>query len=581
MRLRFSVELILLAGLSLFTTFAQPAISGKISGGFQAPAARDNEGRRHVLKGSDAKPLPNKIFEITAPRVTSFRADNTLDMVIEAPICRYDSVSNVASSDSDLSFKTTDGRFSIQGVGWLWDPSQSHLTISNKVVALVLKSALNNPSPGQHPGKTQTNQPVRIISDSFIYDGNLATFIGNVRVNDGDDTLNCGKLMVDFENPQGVQKIEAIENVSLHQGETEVRSGHAIYDTKDNIIQILEKPVWKSGLREGSSDTLLLNRSNNTFFAAGNVYMKLPFTNVVSTNMLAAGTNAPSTNRFLEISADKFRFRNASTNGQPSHAVYENNVRARYEETQLRCVQLDVDFSTNNQVSRVFAQKNVEILSNENKAFGDSATYDISSDKINIIGNPHWELGNSRGSSQTLLLYPKTKEVFAFQNVEMLMPAQAAGNLGLLGARTNSLSRTNSPSTTNKTVVKISSDNFSHQDNISVFHDNVVVTEERGKLECEMITVLSGASNQVQRIVASKNVVISQQDMVARGDEANYDVPQGLLYLTGNPTITSGDRTAEAAAFIINRNQNTFSVAPGKYRIRMQAKRKETAPRKQ
>ena len=72
-------------------------------------------------------------------------------------------------------------------------------------------------------------------------------------------------------NPEGVQKIEAIEKVSLTQKETEVHSGRAIYNTRDNIIQILDKPIWKSGLREGSSDTLLLNRSNNTFFAEGNV----------------------------------------------------------------------------------------------------------------------------------------------------------------------------------------------------------------------------------------------------------------------------------------------------------------------
>src|SRR4051795_5093045 len=94
---RLSILSLLLPVLSLLTAFGQPSISGKISGGFQAPASRDNEGRRHVLKGTDAKPLANKVFEITAPRVTSFRADNTLDMVIEAPVCRYDSVSNVAS----------------------------------------------------------------------------------------------------------------------------------------------------------------------------------------------------------------------------------------------------------------------------------------------------------------------------------------------------------------------------------------------------------------------------------------------------------------------------------------------------
>jgi lipopolysaccharide export system protein LptA len=69
--------------------------------------------------------------------------------------------------------------------------------------------------------------------------------------------------------------------------------------------------------------------------------------------------------------------------------------------------------------------------------------------------------------------------------------------------------------------------------------------------------------------------MISQMDIVATGDQAIYDVLQGIIYLTGDPVIKSPGRTAEAGAFIINRNQNTFSVLPGKFRIKMEPKRKE------
>ena len=46
-RLGLTFWTLCLLGYNL-SSLGQPAITGKISGGFQAPAARDNEGRRHV-----------------------------------------------------------------------------------------------------------------------------------------------------------------------------------------------------------------------------------------------------------------------------------------------------------------------------------------------------------------------------------------------------------------------------------------------------------------------------------------------------------------------------------------------------
>ena len=212
----------------------------------------------------------------------------------------------------------------------------------------------------------------------------------------------------------------------------------------------------------------------------------------------------------------------------------------------------------------------MEIISDENKAYGDYAVYDVQKEKINITGKPHWELGNSHGQSETLVLFPQSREVYALNEVEMFMPSHAMGNLQIFGVSTNSAAQTNKSST-----VKISAEIFSHQDKVSVFQDKVQVVDERGKLECDRITVYSGASNQVQKVVADKNVMISQMDILATGDQAVYDVLQGIIYLTGDPVIKSPGRTAEAGAFIINRNQNTFSVLPGKFHIKMEPKRKE------
>src|SRR5262245_10389271 len=78
---------LLSAGFSMPLFAAQLPISGKITGGFQAPTSTDPQGRRHLLKGTNAVPRGNNTFEITQPRVTSFNADDTPDMFIESQSC--------------------------------------------------------------------------------------------------------------------------------------------------------------------------------------------------------------------------------------------------------------------------------------------------------------------------------------------------------------------------------------------------------------------------------------------------------------------------------------------------------------
>ena len=190
--------------------WAQQSVPGKVSGGFQVPATRDNEGRRSVLKGSGGQPLGGGKFEITDARLTSFKADDTRDMIIEAPHCIFETARNIAHSDSEISVQTADGRFSIRGVGWRWDSKTSQLVISNQVFATVRKAALAELSGGTPTTvPSTTNTTVEITSKTFMHQSDLATFAGDVVVEDGPDTLRCGRLIVNFEGQGGVQRIEA------------------------------------------------------------------------------------------------------------------------------------------------------------------------------------------------------------------------------------------------------------------------------------------------------------------------------------------------------------------------------------
>ena len=543
----------------VFTAHGQPKISGKISGGFQAPTSTDEQGRRHLLTGSSAESRGGNVYEIIEPRVTSFNADDSAEMFIEAPRCLYEMKENSASSDSSLSVRTADGRFAIRGVGWHWEPSAANLSISNEVVALVQKSALAT----NLTANAGTNIPVRITASEFRQQGEKASFLGNVLVQDGKDTLRCDRLDLVFVKPGGLQVIDALNNVELIQESARITSGRAVYDLKLNEIRISQQPRWYAEQRAGSADLLVLNRHEKTLVAEGAVYMRLPLTN------LTASAGGAVTNRALEVFSKKFRFEEATSN-RLARALYQDEVKVIHPEATIFADEINVRFNATNRIEGISAQGSVRVQSQESQAFGDHAEYDLLAEKIALSGNPHWRLEENTGRSDLLVFFPKTKEIHALQHVEMILPGQSVGSLFAVNVRTNQQTGTNMPMT-------IRSETFSRGTNVAVFHGNVEISDARGRMSCQMVTIVSAGTNQVQRVIAEDGVRIEQPGLIATGSRAEYDVATGLVHLTGEPQLMSDDKSLRAEAFVIDRNKNTFSVSPGKYRIEMQMKPKQQA----
>ena len=530
--------------------YPQPKIAGKITGGFQAPTSTDEKGRRHVLKGTSAEPRGANLYELTDPRVTSFNADDTPEMFIEAPRCFYEMRANNAYSDSSLSVRTADGRFSIQGVGWKWEPKAAELMISNQVVALVQKSALaTNLVAGG------SNAPVRITANRFEQLGEKARFLGEVVVQDGQDRLTCDELEIVFVKPEGLRTIEAIGNVELARENATVRSGRAIYDLKENKIRISDAPRWSSEQREGSAKLLILNRNENTLAAEGEVYMRLPLTNV------AATASSSATNRFLEVWSEKFLFEEARSN-RLARAKYGGGVKVVHPEASIASSELTVSFNATNRIERIIADKDVVVRSRGSEAYGERAEYDLATEKIALSGLPHWKVQESAGKSELLLFYPRTEELMALRNVEMVVPGRSVGTLFAVNVKTNQSSSTNAPMT-------IHAESFSRGTNVAVFHENVEISDARGKMSCELVTIVSAGTNDVQRIIAEGGVRLEQPGLIATGSRAEYDATTGLVHLTGEPILVNEGRSLRADAFIIDRNRNTFSVSPGRFRIEL------------
>lgn len=546
------------AGL-LATILAQPSLSGKVSGGFTAPTRTDSGGRRHLVRGNSAESRGGGVLELTDPRVTRYNPDNTADMFIESGQCTYNTKAGLAFSSTNLVVRTADGRFSIEGIGWRWDLADSLLTISNQVSAKVQKAALDG-SAGS------TNKSVRITSARFQQEGDAATFLDEVLVRDGDDVLRCDQLRIHFAKPGGAQKIEAITGVDLQQRDTRIQAGRAVYDVKANTIQISENPKWRSGLREGSAGQLLIDREAETLAAEGQVYMKLPLTNLVLSTELTQTNSAP-TNRYIEIRSDRFEYADAQSN-RVAEAVYLGHVQATQAEALLSCEKLTATFAASNRLSRLRAAENVEIRAAKNKVFGREANYDFDAETVTVTGEPRWEIDQMKGRSDQLVFFPKTNAVLALHNVEMTVPGRSLGTLFSVGASSDEVAMTNTP-------LKITSQSLAHSQRLSVFENDVVVQDARGAIECRRLTLVSSQTNQMQRIVAEDRVVIKQPDLMAFGNKAEYDGSTGLIQLTGDPELLAPGKSLRAESFIIDRNRNTFSVSPGKYRIQLQLSKRQ------
>lgn len=551
--MRIQIASLLLLFLAVCQAFAQAPLAGKVSGGFAAPSSTDSDGRRHVIKGQQVETRGNNLLELTEPRVTRYNPDDTQDMFMESARCFYQSKSGLAYSATNLVVRTADQRFAIEGVGWSWDLSGSVLTISNNVVALVRKAALAGAT-----NSAETNM-IRITSHRFQQDGDAAKFFGSVLVQDGADTVRCERLDIQFVKPGGAQKIEAIQNVEIHQNDTDIRSGRALYDVKENLIRISERPTWVGSQREGSADLLVMNRTQDSLSATGHVYMKLPLTNLV---LSGDASVSPGTNRFVEIRSEQFEYQNAQSNKLAS-ALYRGTVRAVQGDATLSCERLTAEFGATNRLSRLHAEEQVEMVSERTRVSGRTADYDLDSDKLAVQGEPRWEVDQTKGRSQSLVFFPKTKEMFATNQVEVTLPGHALGGLFTLSGQTNQPAPTNSPLT-------ITAQSLQRATNVSVFAKDVQIADGRGTISCALLTVYTGQTNQTERIIAEQQVVIKQPNMVAYGDRAEYEQSTGLVRLTGHPEMIGQGRHIRAEMFIIDRNRNTFSVSPGKFRIELE-----------
>lgn len=142
----FSVTRLLLAGAVLF--FAVPTGRTQLKDGehandftsveyFEPPHQQQMKSR---LSGAEALPQAGGLLIVHQLKLETFNEDGKPEMIVNAPECVYDTFNHAARSPGHLQAQTGDGKFRVEGDGFLWRQNDYFLTISNNVRTVIENS---------------------------------------------------------------------------------------------------------------------------------------------------------------------------------------------------------------------------------------------------------------------------------------------------------------------------------------------------------------------------------------------------------------------------------------------------------
>ena len=244
----------------------------------------------------------------------------------------------------------------------------------------------------------------------------------------------------------------------------------------------------------------------------------------------------------IDIFSDQFEYAQQSGQG-----IYQGNVRVAGTNLAATASRLTILLPVaERRLQSLTAEQNVIVDYEKIHATGERAFYSADTGLIQLTGPPEptWRIEDREGRGDTLV-YDRTNGIFrASGHAGLKMPAQSMGTSGFL-TRPESASAPALPLTNQ--LVEILCDSYELRTNLAVFRDHVNITDRlgdqlRGEMSCDLMTLTFSGTNELQKMVAERQVVIAQADRQFTADTAEYTGTNGLLELTGSPAWRAGTR---------------------------------------
>ncbi len=430
-----------------------------------------------LFTGADARPLKEGNILVKGFAMQTFRDGDTnqVELTVEAPECVFNHFSQTAYSAGPLKVFNTATNFLIEGEGFFSRLSKTNavLNISNKVYTVMKRGAL----PGTEPGP-----PIEIFSEQFSFvshkeDTNevrVATYTGNVRVEDPELLLTCLAIKVDL--PIGTNKVERIvadrDVVIVNKADNSRAAGQrAVYRSIEGreVVSLGGNPTWTDGQIDGRAKRFVFDRTSRMIRAEQEGHLRLPRTALGTGDFLgtAGALPTPGTNQTVEITSEVFEIQLATAQRSARSMKAQNNVVIRD-------------------------------ASDGSEGRGAAAVFDGATGTLQLTGGASWTAPQVEARGETLVL-DRSNRVFkatqkAYLKLLSLEKSGAAGNA--------------------KEPVEIFADAYEVTTNLAIFRQNVMAHfAENGapsRLACGALDVHL-TNNQMERLVALTNVYWEQK----------------------------------------------------------------------
>ncbi|MCL5097004.1 MAG: hypothetical protein M1608_05650 [Candidatus Omnitrophica bacterium] len=100
-----------------------------------------------LLIGAEAKFQINQPIPIKGLLIETYASDGKTNLIIQAADCIYNTENQTASSNGHLQMRTADGRFHLEGDGFLWRQTESKLVVSNRVCTMIYGDFFKSQGP--------------------------------------------------------------------------------------------------------------------------------------------------------------------------------------------------------------------------------------------------------------------------------------------------------------------------------------------------------------------------------------------------------------------------------------------------
>ncbi len=344
------------------------------------------------------------------------------------------------------------------------------------------------------------------------------------------------------------------------QGELVVEAPECVYDPKQRTIRSA------GALHVRTADDRLAiagegftwQQTNSTLLVSNRVHTRLRpelFRPPGGAPLPSAPAPAGPT---LDISSDRLEY--AQTPGQ---GIYEGNVRVSGTNLNATAGRLILRSPmSEHRLQSLTAEEHVVVDYEQIHATGDWAFYSADTDRVQLKGRPTWRIEQREGSGDELIFERSNRVFQANGHARLQMPRASLGGASFLSRA--EAAPTDGPAATRQ-FLEVRCDRYELRTNVAVFYGPVRVNDwnggqAQGQMTCGLLTLTLGATNELQRLVAERDVVIVQADRRFTAARAEYTAGDRLLKLTGQPAWQDGPRAGRGDWMQVDLAREELSV---------------------